>query len=93
MKLKKASMFTKLVVLALVVYAAVTLVSLRAKIETAEAARDQLQEQINDISVSNAKLEYDIEHSTDPDTIESIAREKLGLTMPGEKVFTDSEGN
>ncbi len=93
MKLKKASMFTKLAVLALVIYATVTLVSMRGKIEAAQAVRDDLQQQINDLAVSNAELEYDIEHSTDPDTIEDIAREKLGLTMPGEKVFLDTEGN
>ena len=37
----------------------------------------------------NAELEYDVAHAGDPETIESIARTKLGLVMPGEKIFYD----
>ena len=37
----------------------------------------------------NAELEYDIQHAEDPATIAEIARIKLGLVMPGEKIFYD----
>lgn len=37
----------------------------------------------------NAELEYDIAHAGDPETIAEIARTKLGLVKPGEKIFYD----
>jgi cell division protein FtsB len=37
----------------------------------------------------NAELEYDIEHAGDDETIEEIARIKLGLVKAGEKIFYD----
>ena len=37
----------------------------------------------------NAELQYDIDHAGDVDTIEEIARTKLGLVRPGEKIFYD----
>ena len=49
----------------------------------------QLQQQVTDMTQSNAELEYKIEHSEDADTIEEIARDKLGLVKPGEKIFYD----
>ena len=39
--------------------------------------------------VSNAALEYEIDHCQDPETLEKVAREKLGLVLPGEIVFYD----
>ena len=38
----------------------------------------------------NAELQYQIDHSEDDDMIESVAREKLGLVKPGEKIFYDT---
>ena len=38
---------------------------------------------------SKAELEYQIEHGADDETIEDIARNKLGLVYPGEKIFYD----
>ena len=37
-----------------------------------------------------AELQYQIDHSEDDDMIESVAREKLGLVKPGEKIFYDT---
>ena len=39
---------------------------------------------------ANAELQYQIDHSEDDDMIESVAREKLGLVKPGEKIFYDT---
>lgn len=37
-----------------------------------------------------AELQYQIDHSDDDDMRESVAREKLGLVKPGEKIFYDT---
>jgi len=89
LKKRKASIITKLVVLAVIGYAVVTLVSLSAKIETAESARQALQKEVEQKREQNAALAYSIEHSDEVETIKKVAREKLGLAMPGEIIFYD----
>lgn len=89
MKFKKASIFIKIVILALIVYASVTLTSVKGCIETAEADRAVLQAKLDIAMREKAELEYDIEHAGDPEIIAEIARTKLGLVMPGEKIFYD----
>lgn len=89
MKLKRASIFTKIVILAMIVYAAISLVNTRERIAQAEADREILQAKVDQALQANAELEYDIAHSTDPETIAEVARTKLGLVMPGEKIFYD----
>lgn len=89
MKIKKAGIITKIVIAALLVYAVVSLVTVRSKTAALNAQTQQLQQQVTDMTQSNAELEYKIEHSEDADTIEEIARDKLGLVKPGEKIFYD----
>jgi cell division protein DivIC len=89
LKLKRASVFTKIVLIALALYAVVSLVTVRSRIAQAEQLRAQLTAQVSDMAQKNAELEYQIEHGTDDEMIEEIAREKLGLVLPGEKIFYD----
>ena len=89
MKLKRASIFTKIVILALIVYATVMLVNTRQQAARAEADRAALQAQVDAMLRENAELQYDIEHADDPEVIAGIARSKLGLVKPGEKIFYD----
>ena len=49
-----------------------------------------LQQQVSEMTQSNAELQYQIDHSDDDDMRESVAREKLGLVNPGEKIFDDT---
>ena len=89
MKLKRASIFTKIVILALIVYATAALVNTRGRVAAAEADRAALQAKVDVALRENAELEYDIEHAGSPEIIAEIARSKLGLVMPGEKIFYD----
>lgn len=89
MKLKKAGLITKIVVLALVAYMALSLIGMRGQIAEARSDRDRMETQVKNLSAANAAIEYEIGHSTDPETIETIAREKLGLVLPGETVYYD----
>ena len=86
-KTKKAGLLTKIVVLALLISLATTLLDLRGKIASAEAERDALNRQVNAQAQRNADLADAVENSDDPQRIEEIARDKLGLVVPGEKVF------
>ena len=89
MKFKRAGIGTKFVVLVLLVASVTALLSLNGRLETAKAARDLLSSQVQDQREINAALAEDIENCDDPEQIASIARDKLGLVVPGEKVFVD----
>ncbi len=84
---RKASLITKLVVLALLIYLATTLLNLRGQINAARADQSGLSQQVAEQSEKNAELSDAIENSDDPDRIAAVARDKLGLVKPGEKVF------
>ncbi|MCD7903035.1 MAG: septum formation initiator family protein [Oscillospiraceae bacterium] len=89
MKLKRTGTIMKIVILAIIVYAVVTLVSLRGNIAEAETDQAALQAQVDAALQENAELEYDIEHADDPEVIAGVARSKLGLVLPGEKIYYD----
>ena len=89
MKLIRSSLIMKIVILALIVYAAISLSNTRGRITRAEADRSLLRARVEAARQENAELQYDIDHAGDPETIASIARAKLGLVMPGEKIFYD----
>ncbi len=90
MKKKRAGIFTIAVVFILIVYASVTLIHLSSKIKDVYSEQDTLKQEITDKEVSNAELEYAIEHSDDDETIADIARDKLGLADPDEQVYYDA---
>ena len=70
----------------------VSLSRMNARIEAAESTRDALKAQAQSLAVGNAELQYEIEHSTDLDMVEKVAREKLGLVLPGEIISYDIGG-
>ena len=73
--------------LALIIYATVTLVSMYEKISAVSEEKDALEQQVVELETENSELEYAIENSDDKKVIEDIARADLGLIYPGEKVF------
>lgn len=91
MQIKKAGFLTKLVVLALLIASAVSLLGLQGRISEARQEQEELERKVAQQSQVNADLRDAIDHSGDPDRQAAIARDELGLTAPGEKViiFTD----
>ena len=87
MKLKKASLLTKLVVLALLIGAATGLLNLRQQILTAEADLTEAQSRVTEQKQVNAELADAVENSGDPERQADLARSKLGLVEPGEYIF------
>ena len=87
MKLKKASLLTKLVVLALLIGAATGLLNLRQQILNAEADLAEAQSRVAEQKQVNAELADAVENSGDPERQADLARSKLGLVEPGEYIF------
>lgn len=65
----------------------VQLSALNREIDEAQDERTAYSEHLADLQRTNAKLAEDIERRDDPELIEEIAREDLGMAAPGEKVF------
>lgn len=91
MKLRKFSIVIVLaaVLLTLMGYGIISLSRANARLADAEQTRDALAAEAQALAVSNASLEYKITHCTDLDMIEKVAREKLGLVLPGEIIYYD----
>jgi Septum formation initiator len=87
MKIRPAGIITKIVIVALILYASISLFNLKSRIDDARADLSSLQFEVEQTERKNAELQYEIEHSEDDVTIENVARTKLGLVSPGEKVF------
>ena len=90
MKLKRAGVATKILVLVLLAAVAAALLSTQARLNAAQADREELSRQVQAQWEVNAALEEGIARSADPDYLADIARGRLGLMEPGEIEFVDS---
>ena len=86
MQIKKAGFLTKIVVLALLIYMATSLLNLRAQLQTNLEERDALAAQAEQLDRENTRLADTIENKDDPDVLEAVARDK-GFVKAGEKLF------
>lgn len=84
---KKAGLLTKILVLLLMAYIVFTLLSLRQKLADAKDQVETLTQQVTDQIQTNTELSNAIENSDNPSFLKDIAREKLDLVAPNEKVF------
>ena len=87
MKLKKASLLTKSVILTLLIGTATGLLAMRSQLQTAQADLAAAQKQVEEQKQINADLADAVENSGDPERQADLARDKLGLVEPGEYVF------
>ena len=85
----RSKIITKIIVFALVVYAGVTLIALRGRIESMREDLFDTRRRVAEMEISNAELEYEIENYNDSEVVAGIARSNLGLVLPGEIVFYD----
>ena len=88
MTFKRAGFLTKIVVLALLIYMAISLLDLRGKIQDVQAQRDVLARQVTDQQLENQKLADAIANSDDPEMLEQVARER-GYVKQNETLFID----
>lgn len=88
MRIKKAGILTKIVIFALLIYMATSLLELRGQIQAHQEQQEQLSAQVTAQAEENARLADAIENSDDPDMLEAVARDK-GMAKPGETIFVD----
>ena len=90
MKFKKSSLWIKLIVLVLVVYAAVTLVLLQSQVNEKQAEAEALSKDIVSAQQEKQRLTDANENLDTDEGVEEVARNKLGMTFPGEITFQDA---
>ena len=90
MKFKRSSFLSKIVVLILLVFVAITLLNVRGEIQTAQGELEQYQAAVDQQREVNATLEENIANSADPDTVLEVAKDKMGLVESGEVIFYDT---
>ncbi len=88
MKFKRAGLITKIVITVLMIYMAISLLDLRAQIDTVQGESQALAAQIAEQRQENQQLAEAIENSDDPEMLESVARSK-GYVKPGETLYID----
>ena len=87
-KQKRASGFlTGLLLLVLLLGVGVQLYRMQEKLKTARDEEAALAAQIAQIEQENAQLQEDLDRAGDPELMEEIAREELGMVVQDEKVF------
>ena len=89
MKLVKSSLLVKLVILMLVVYATVTLVSLRKQITEKNEQEAILNSSIAATQQENNRIQDSIDALGTDAGVEAVARDKLGMVDEGDIVFYD----
>ena len=89
MKFVKSSLLVKLVILILVVYATVTLVSLRKQITEKTEQEATLTSSIIATKQENNRLEDSIDTLGTDAGVEAVARDKLGMVDEGDIIFYD----
>lgn len=71
----------------LLVYAAARYVTTAIRVEEAELLLRETRERCEALERSNAALRERIERSDDADRIAELARERLGLVLPDDRIY------
>lgn len=90
MRVKRAGMLTKLLILILLVATVTTYLDLQTKIKDLSQQQVALERQNARQRQENEALTAAIAHKDDPQRLAEVARERLGYVAPGEIVFYDS---
>ena len=84
-----------IVLISLTLYACASVAAVGGELRAAEAVQQELRAGLEEQSADNAALREKLEAGLSDAELERLARERLGLVKPGDKVFyftTDREG-
>ena len=87
-KQKRASGFlTGILLLVVLLGVGIQLYRMQEQLKTARAEEEALAQEIAQVEKENQQLQEDLDNAGNPELIEEIAREELGMATQGEKVF------
>lgn len=80
----------KLIVIAFIIYVAYVFYNQQIKIDSYAAEKQNYQKQVSSLNEQKEELIQKKENINSPEYIEEIAREKLDMYLPNEKVYVDT---
>jgi cell division protein FtsL len=83
------SLFYKIIVVALLIYAVYVMYNQQIKLDNYANEKQYYEDQIAELNAKKEELTEEKENVNSPEYIEEIAREKLDMYLPNEKVFVD----
>ncbi len=89
----RGNIFLVLIMVILLVTVMYMLVTTRVELNNLLEEKEELEQTLEDYSDRVDELEYQLEKEIDDEYIIKIARERLGLHLPNEKIFYYSKGN
>ncbi len=92
MSKRKVPGIVKIAMLAFLLYAAVTIVSLRSQIADKQAEFDSLSLRVQEYEEANESLRQEMQSGISEEDISELARNELSYAEPGERVFVDTSG-
>lgn len=84
----------RIVILALLLYSLASFASVRSDLRRTEQLAQSLEAELNELQCENRELEEMLSGPRSDEEMRMLARQRLGMVMPGEKVFyftTDRE--
>jgi len=85
----RAGIYIRILIPALMLYALGSLFINAGRLESAQQAHMQTQETLRALEEQNRTLAEEIARAEDPQFLEQLARQRLGLVMPEDKIFYD----
>lgn len=92
MSKRKVPGIVKIAMLAFLLYAAVTIVSLRSQIADKQAEFDSLSLRVQEYEEANEALRQEMQSGISEEDISELARNELSYAEHGERVFVDTSG-
>ena len=77
----------RIVLLALLLYAAAGLSAARRELHEAKGAEQELTARLEEIERENLAVSQKLTEGWSKEELEALARERLGLVLPGDRVF------
>lgn len=87
----KTTLLKKIVFIAILIYAIITFINQQKILNSYSEQEKKLNTQIAEASEYQNKLNEEKSNVNSPDYIEAIAREKLDMYLPNERVYVDKE--
>lgn len=87
----KSALFKKIVFIAILIYAIITFIKQQKILNTYETQAESLETQIAEATEYQKELNEEKENVNSSEYIEAIARDKLDMYLPNERVYVDNE--
>ena len=87
----KTTLLKKIIFIAILIYAIITFINQQKILNTYSEQEKCLNTQIAEASEYQNKLNEEKDNVNSPEYIEAIAREKLDMYLPNERVYVDQE--